>query len=530
MEQKNNKFLLPIAFAVMLAVGLVIGNAISPKMNMIVGNGEASGNRYQKVQEIITKLDQKYVDDVNGEQLFEDMIGDMLHKLDPHSNYIPAKELKAMNESIQGKFGGIGVRFLVIKDTICLTFIIKGSPSEAVGILPGDKIVQIEKENVAGKKITTDKIMSLLKGEEGTKVNVKILRGKKILPKTITRGSIPIESVSCATMLNKHIGYIKIDQFSVTTADEFHFWSENLKSKGMTKLVLDLRNNGGGVLGSASQIVDDMLPGGLPIVKTEGKHSSMKVYKSTAGGNLEKMEIAVLINENSASASEIVAGALQDNDRAVVIGRRSFGKGLVQEDIPLHDGSNLRLTIARYYTPTGRCIQKPYTDNIEDYYDDHNQRMSNGELYAIDSTVFVDSLKFKTPKGKTVYGGGGIMPDYFIPLDTVGLNWYYTNLRYSVAFQAFAFDYVQDKRTKWKSPKDFNASFQITDAFLETFIKFAAEHFDVPINRTEFNEAKKHISLTLKGEIARQIWVEQGYFIVVQKTDKEVLKAIELLK
>lgn len=527
----NNKFnfLLPLGLAACLIVGLLFGKFLGSPTGMSFGGFSKGEERFEKMQDIIEILDNKYVDDVNGEKIFEKAIGDMLHQLDPHSNYIPASELKAMNESIQGKFGGIGVRFFVIRDTICVTNVIKDSPSDFAGIKAGDKIIRIEKQSVAGKKISNDKIMSMLKGDVDTEVNVEILRGKKHLPKRIVRGEIPIASVDCETMLNKTTGYVRIEQFSVTTSREFELAVVRLKQKGMKGLIIDLRNNGGGVLQSATDIADQILPSGCVIVKTKGKHVGEQVYRSTGGGLLEKTKICVLINENSASASEILAGAIQDNDRGTIIGRRSFGKGLVQEDIQLKDGSDLRLTIARYYTPTGRCIQKPYSGDYEDYYSDQMERMDHGELYKPDSSIFVDSLKFKTPKGKVVYGGGGIMPDVFIPYDSTGTSFYLTELLYSGAFQGFAFDFVADKRTKWSSPDEYNTTFQVNEELAKAFTKYAQKYFKVGFVAAEYKHSKSLIMKHIKQEIARQLWIEIGHFKVAVEKDKEVQKALRLL-
>jgi carboxyl-terminal processing protease len=368
-----------------------------------------------------------------------------------------------------------------------------------------------------------------LKGPENTSVEVVIFRDKKQLKKTIIRSTIPIESVVCAQLLAPHIGYIKLDQFSAESAREFNRAAMDLKARGMTKLIFDLRNNGGGVLQVAAQIVDEFLKDGSVIVTTKGLHTKKEIYTASMRGNLERTEVVVLINENSASASEIVAGALQDNDRATLMGRRSFGKGLVQEDIQLKDNSNLRLVIARYYTPTGRCIQKPYSDDYEAYYKDQMNRYENGELYAIDSTLLVDSLKFKTPKGKIVYGGGGILPDVFIPLDTAGSSWYFTSLRYSPVFQNFAFDFVQNKRKNWKNELEFKSKFVVTDQLLNQFVNYAVKTEGIPKNSAELNFSKALIKQTIKAEIARQIWTEQGYFTVISDYDKEIQQAIKYL-
>jgi carboxyl-terminal processing protease len=434
-----------------------------------------------------------------------------------------------MNESIEGKFGGVGIRFMILRDTICVTNIISGSPSKRAGVRPGDKILQVDGKKVTGKTITNEKVMAMLKGTENTPVSVELLRGKKTVRKRIIRGVIPIESVVAAYMVNSSIGYIKVDEFSVTTPDEFRMAASWLQQKGMQKLILDLRNNGGGVLQSAIALADEFLPKGLAIVKTKGEHTGSYTYRSTSTGILEKTQVAVLINSSSASASEILAGALQDNDRGTIIGRRSFGKGLVQEDIRLRDGSDLRLTVSRYYTPTGRCIQKPYKDGYNKYMEDQIDRYDNGELYRPDSSVFVDSLKFRTPKGKIVYGGGGIMPDVFVPFDSSGSSLYFTELRYSQAFSGFAFDFVQNKRMQWKDPKVFTKTFTVEDKLVDRFVAFAEKEFKIKRNASELKHSRKLIAETLKSEIARQLWMEEGFYQVFNATDNEFEKAVQFL-
>ncbi len=525
--KKSWFYLFPLGLALCVCGGLWLGSNLSGKSGVDPGTETA---RYQKIKDIIHILDAKYVDSVNSEQIFESAIGDMLHQLDPHSNYIPAKDLQAVNESISGEFFGIGIRFFVIRDTLCVTNVIEASPSEAAGLKAGDKIVAIENTSIAGKSIDTDDIMKKLKGPEGTKVQVTIWRQGKKIPKTIVRGGIPIESVSVYHMLDREVGYIKIDQFSINTAGEFRKAAAELLRKGMKKLILDLRDNGGGVLGTAVAVCDEFLEGGLDIVSIKGEHMKTEKSVSTSRGMLKNMETVVLINSNSASASEIVAGALQDNDRATIMGRRSFGKGLVQEDFLLRDGSNLRLTIARYYTPTGRCIQKPYNGSMEDYYGDQLKRFDNGELYAPDTSLFVDSLKFKTPGGRTVYGGGGIMPDIFVAYDSLGLSSYFTQLRYNSAFQVYAFDYVQNKRTKWRNVEEFNRSFQVDDNLFQHFVNFAQRELKIKKDETAINKSKSLIVNTLKAEVARQLWIERGYYFVQNSNDADVKKAIQELK
>jgi len=514
--------------ACFLAIGLLLGKKLAPtEQEIIYSNGEV---RYQKIQEIIHVLDEKYVDTINGDRLFEETISDMLHKLDPHSNYIPAKDLKAMNESLEGKFSGVGIRFFIIRDTVCVTNVLNYSPAMNAGLKAGDKIVLVDTSHVANVKITNNAIMGLLKGIAGTDVKLKVWRNGSHKNVTITRGSIPLESVSASFMIDNSIGYLKIDHFSVATSEEFRHATSILKKEGLKKLIIDLRSNGGGVLTGATEIADEFLKAGIPIVETKGEHSEDYIYRATSRGNLENVELVILINSNSASASEILAGAIQDNDRGIIVGRRSFGKGLVQEDLLLRDGSNLRLTIARYYTPTGRCIQKPYQDNLEDYYSDQKNRYDSGEMYKVDSTLLVDSLKFTTPAGKTVYGGGGIMPNKFVPMDTLGTSWYFTHLRYSSVFTTFAFDYVNDKRTKWRSVKAFIREFEVTDEILEQFIEFSETEGKVERNEEELKISKELIKQTIKGEIARQLWVEQGYYQVRIQNDVDVKAAIKVLK
>jgi len=528
MENNRINYLLPLALAGCLALGLFFGMKINPTESAYSSNGATYGEQeYKKMQDIIKILDSRYVDNINGDSLFETAIGDMLHKLDPHSNYISAADLAEANEQIQGEFAGVGVRFFILRDTVCVTHVIENSPSQFAGILPGDKILKVDKTVVAKNSISNDKIMLLLKGPKGSKVNVTVLRNGKTIVKSVTRGSIPIASVSASFMLNSTTGYVKIEQFSMTTVSEFKHATKKLLDAGMQRIVLDLRNNGGGVLSAATQIADEFLRTNKVIVSTKGTHSKEKKYMSTTVGMLENTPCVILINENSASASEILAGALQDQDRATIVGRRSFGKGLVQEDVQLRDGSNLRLTIARYYTPTGRCIQKPFNGNIDEYYHEQSERYKNGELYAPDSTLFVDSLKFKTPKGKIVYGGGGIMPDVFVPLDTAGASWYLTQLRYTMVFQSFAFDYVQGKRNNWKSPNDFVKNFNVTEDLLKSFTDYGRKNYDIPFNARDFTTSKSLMQEILKGEIARQLWTENGYYQVINQNEKEILKALK---
>jgi carboxyl-terminal processing protease len=529
MEENTKKhFILPLILTSCVLIGILLGSLFSRSESNEIGVNQPE--KVKKMQEIINVLNSQYVDSLNGDALFEQTISDMLHKLDPHSNYIPAKELKAMSESIEGHFGGIGVRFFIIRDTVCITNVIPYSPSAQVGLKAGDKIVAVNDKNICNKAISNEKIMGLLKGIENTTVKLTINRRGKQFTKQLTRGIIQIESILAAYMIKPTVGYIKIDEFSMTTAEEFKQHAIRLKKQGMTKLIIDLRNNPGGVLSAASEIADQLLTANLSILKVKGEHTREQEYKATSGGILEDIKLSVLINAQSASASEILAGAIQDNDRGTIVGRRSFGKGLVQQDIPLRDGSNLRLTIARYYMPSGRSIQKPYKEESYDQYiQTQYDRFNNQELYKIDSSYYVDSLKFKTRKGRTVYGSSGISPDYFVPLDTLGSSWYLTNLRYSQAFNGFAFDYLQNKRTTWKSLSEFDQSFTATEDLLTKFVSFASKELKIKFVKADFLQSKELIKKLLKAEIARQIWLETGYFTIMNREDNEVQKALNLL-
>lgn len=504
-----------------LAIGLFLGS----KLNQQTVKSEYT--KYSKMQEIINLLDREYVDTIQGKKLFEETISDMLHKLDPHSNYIPAEDLKAVNEQIDGKFGGVGIRFAIMRDTLCVTNVVFNSPSYLVGILAGDKIIAINGKSIASKQLKNTQVQAQLKGDPGTQVKVEILRNKKKLTKTIERGIIPISSVVCAEMLSEHVGYIRLESFSVTTADEFMFAANKLLKRGMKQLIFDLRDNGGGVLNAAVRIADELLPAGKKIVEVRGKRFENTSYYAKPGGMLENTEVAILINENSASASEILAGAIQDNDRGAVIGRRSFGKGLVQQDFRLTDKSDVRLTIARYYTPSGRSIQKPFGDSYEDYY--HRSDEAD-EYFKLDSTSLKKAKKYKTSKGRIVYDGGGIMPDYFIPLDTSNSTMYYISLRYSGAFQQAAFDFVSNKRNTWKSIPHFMASYQVSNADLRQLTDYAAKEMKIPFNSTEFARSKELIALIYKAEIARQLFIEDGYFMVIAADSPEIKKAFDVLK
>lgn len=526
----KNKAVYPFIGTVLIVIGLMLGLTLS-RENVISGSAD-KGDYEQKLADILNVLDKEYVDSVDKEKLFKETVADLLHSLDPHSNYIPAEQLQRMNESIEGKFGGVGVRFTILRDTLNITNVISNSPADKAGMKKFDQIIKVDDSLVAGIGLTNSGVQELLKGQEGTDVKVEVLRNGNTLEKSITRGMVPIESVTASYMITNDIGYIRLSQFSMQSANEFYMAAISLKNRGMEKLIFDLRFNGGGVMGSAVSIVDALLEQGKPIVSTKGKNNPEEVLYSENPPLLGGFDLAVLINGSSASASEIVAGAIQDNDRGTIIGRRSFGKGLVQQDINLKDGSNLRLTVSRYYTPTGRSIQKPYSGDYQEYMMDEVNRYENGELYELDSSLLVDSLKYTTPGGKTVYGGGGIMPDIFVPLDTTGSSTYLRRLRYSGVFSDFAYDYVRDHKQQmnsFRNVKTYDEQFTIDSELLDSFTTYSSNHHDISLNKTEFNNSKNQIKENIKAEIARQKWLEEGAYYIFNKSDKEVKVAIETL-
>lgn len=526
---------LPIAFAVVLCAGLYLGSRISTPFNREKSIFSLSTGEFNKLSDVLSYIQQEYVDTVDREMLVNSSIEKMLQALDPHSAYIPAEELRAANEPLEGNFEGIGVEFHIQSDTIMVVSALSGGPSEAVGIRAGDRIVKVEDTLVAGVGITNAEVMQKLRGPGGTKVRVKIARRgvSKLLDFTITRGKIPIYSLDVAYMVNDSTAYIKISRFAATTYEEFMQAALPLKKKGMKHLVLDLRGNPGGYLDAATKLADEFLDKNKTIVYTEGKSRPRSNYESTASGDFENTNVIILIDEGSASASEIVAGALQDWDRATIVGRRSFGKGLVQEQTILPDGSALRLTIARYYTPTGRSIQKPYEKGYEDYNNELLQRFDHNELITADSIRFADSLKFTTPGGKIVYGGGGIMPDVFVPIDTSGRNnQFLIGVLNSGLTSQFAYDYVDDHRNtlqSYKSATDYIRNFEVSETVFSNFLKKSDE---MKIVRTpaEVIDASPYLKNQIKAYIGRQLFKSEAFFPVLLNEDKTFNRALDLLK
>lgn len=488
----------------------------------------------QKFATTMYLIDNFYVDTANSDKLVEEAIVAVLKELDPHSAYISKKDVEKANEPLVGSFEGIGVTFQLIRDTITVISPTAGGPSEKVGIMTGDKFIKIDGEDAFGKKVNNEYVQKHLRGKKGSKVTVSVMRGgdPELIDFEIIRDKIPLNSINAAFMLNDQIGYIKLDQFARDSDEEFKKAFAKLSSQGMKSLVFDLRGNTGGFLSTAIELVDEFLTEDKLIVFQEGLHQPRQEWRSTSNGLFTKGNLVVLIDEGSASASEILSGAIQDHDRGVVIGRRSFGKGLVQQPKSLPDGSIIRLTTARYHTPTGRCIQRPYEKGVEDYYKEMTKRLENGEYFHADSIHFPDSLKYKTDGGRIVYGGGGIMPDIFIPIDTSFNSKLYTNLVRKGALNRFTTDYALQHRDemlkKYADFAQFNKEFTVGDDLIAGLKKVGEEN-KVEWNEEEFARSEKFIRLQVKALIARNVYEMQQYYEVMLAEDNGVQKAIEIL-
>ncbi len=432
-----------------------------------------------KMDQLFSAINQLYVDTVDFDPLTDKAINAMLKELDPHTAYIPKKDVQAMNEPLQGSFDGIGVTFQIIRDTINVMEVIIDGPSEKVGLLAGDKIVEVDDTLACGDKITNDWVRKHLRGKKGSKVKVSVRRGKstELLEFVITRGAIPMHSINVFFMADETTGYIKLERFAATSAKELTDALSQLKKEGMQDLILDLRGNGGGYLNVAFEVCDQFISGKRMIVYTDNFRKTGEKFYSDREGLFEEGKLIVLVDENSASASEITAGCVQDWDRGLVVGRRTFGKGLVQKPLTFIDQSQVRLTISHYYTPTGRCIQKPYNDGLDDYYKDIQKRASHGEFYTADSIRFPDSLKYKTPHGRTVYGGGGIMPDIFVPLDSTRYSTLYNEIIRKGIFGNYVSGYLENNRESLKKQypeyKDFESRYTISETQYQEFMQFA---------------------------------------------------------
>ena len=513
-----------------LAVGCVMAMAATAQNQQAKTQMNA-----QKLGTTLYLIENFYVDTANIDKVTEDAIIAALKELDPHSAYISKKDVEKANEPLVGSFEGIGVTFQLIRDTITVISPTAGGPSEKVGIMAGDQFIKIDGEEAVGKKVDNEYVQKHLRGKKGTKVTVSVKRGNdpELLDFEIIRDKIPLNSINAAYMLGNGIGYIKLDRFAQESTNEFKEAFAKLQAQGMESLIFDLRGNTGGYLNTAIELVDQFIDEDKPIVFTEGIHSPRQEWRSTKDGLYTVGKLVVLIDEGSASASEILSGAVQDHDRGVVIGRRSFGKGLVQRPFNLPDGAQIRLTTSRYHTPSGRCIQRPYENGVEDYAKEMTKRLEHGEYYHADSIHFPDSLKFKTDGGRTVYGGGGIMPDIFIPVDTAYNSKLYTNLVRKGALNRFTTDYGlkyrEEIRAQYGDFEQFNKDFTVGQDLVDG-LKAAAEEAKVEWNDEQFARSEQFLLLQVKALIARNVWETQQYYQVMSTVDPGIRKALEVLE
>lgn len=493
---------------------------------------DSPARKLQLAEFAITNL---YVDKVDEGKLVEEAIVKMLEQLDPHSVYSDPEEVKKMNEPLQGNFEGIGIQFNMAEDTLLVIQPVSGGPSEKVGILAGDRIVMVNDTLIAGVKMSTEDIMRRLKGPKGSDVDLKILRRgvSELLPFTVKRDKIPVYSLDASYLIGNNVGYIRINRFGATTHEEFKKALAELQKQGMKDLILDLQGNGGGYLNAAIDLANEFLGKQELIVYTEGRRNPRSEFFAKGTGEFQNGRLIVLVDEFSASASEIVTGAVQDWDRGLVVGRRTFGKGLVQRPIDLPDGSMIRLTVARYYTPAGRCIQKPY-ESIEKYNEDLIDRYNKGEMMSADSIHFPDSLRFTTHKlGRTVYGGGGIMPDYFVPIDTTLYTNYHRQLRDKGALLKNHFHLVDTHRKEWiskyKKFDDFYKKFEVTPEMLEQLVATGKEA-GIEFNEEQYQRSLPLLKLQMKALIARDLWDMNEYYHVINDANESIKKALELLE
>jgi len=529
----KNRFSVYIPF--LLALAVVVGILIGNRLNRNSGNNQSSftASGTNKLDAVFELIHSSYVDSISTDSLIEKSIPQILKNLDPHTAYIPAKELVGVEEEMRGNFGGIGVQFSIQNDTVMVVDVISGGPSSKVGIMPGDRIVTVNDTLLAGKGLKNEKVLAKLRGEKGTKVGVGIKRKgfKDLFAFQIIRGEIPIYSVDVSYMIDPTTGFIKVSRFGEHTYQEFMDGMKKLDQLGMQNVIVDLRGNPGGYLNAVIKMVNEFLDKDELIVYTQGHSQPRKTFNADNKGTYRSKGIVVLIDDWSASASEIFAGAIQDNDRGWIVGRRSFGKGLVQEQIPFNDGSALRLTVARYYTPSGRCIQKPYNKGTDEYYKDIMDRAIHGEFQKADSIKYADTVKYTTLAGRIVHGGGGIMPDFFIPADTLGFSGYYSKVSQKGLVYQFGLDYADANRnllSKLTNSTEFEKYFQNKD-ILQQFVAFAAKK-GVNASNADLKTSSKIIDNQVKAYIARNILGEEGFYPMIKNIDKVLLEAIEKSK
>ena len=519
----NSKYL-PILFFAVLAIGILLGGMLNfPNQNYFFVKNQSKN----KLNKLLDFIDNEYVDNINSDSIINLTIDNVLGQLDPHSVYIPPSEQNEIAESMRGDFVGIGVNFYMYKDSVAIIKTVENGPSEKAGINAGDRILYADKTKLFGRKLPNDSLFSKLKGKEGSEIVVTVYRkseNKKITIK-IKRGVIPIKSVDAALLLNPTMGYIKINRFAETTYDEFKKGLDKLKREGAKSLVIDLRDNGGGYMDPAIAIADELLKDQQLIVFTKDKNGTTDKTFATKKGSFENGRLFILIDENSASASEILAGAIQDNDRGTVVGRRSFGKGLVQREMDFSDGSAVRLTVSRYYTPTGRSIQKPYTKGTEDYLKESESRFENGELYYKDSIKTPKTPKFKTPKGKIVYGGGGIVPDVFVPLEIEKGKEHTAYLLQSGILGQFIFEQLDRDRNVFKGLtfEQFKSKIDGTDLYFNAFQKFLSKNgMEIKLDNNKYL-----VKRYLAAEFARQLYDENKFYEILLKEDAMIKKIFQ---
>lgn len=521
---------LPLIIFSTLAAGILIGATFAnPK-----STSSTVMDGITRIKEIFLQIDQNYVDEIKNDKIVDSAIKGMLDELDPHTSYIPAKDLAMVSADLKGNYEGIGIEFNIFKDTLYVVAPLSGGPSEEAGLQSGDKIITVNDKNIAGVELTNRQVYENLRGEKGSEVEVTILRkgNKNLLKFNIIRDKIPQFSVDASYMIDNQIGYIKISRFSATTYTEFKEALNKLLENGMQKLVLDLQDNPGGYMDKAISIADEFLKDNALIVYTEGKETRYNAEsRALKEGKFEDNPVIVLINEGSASASEIVSGAIQDNDRGLIVGRRSFGKGLVQMPISLTDGSELRLTISRYYTPSGRSIQKPFGENPDEYRQEMTARYEHGEYFNADSINFDDSLKYSTKNGRVVYGGGGIMPDYFIPLDTTYHSDYLNKLFYSNSLRQYAFSYYEKHKQLLNnlSLEDFINEFQITEDMIRK-MNALAEANGMVTDTAKLEKSMPLVKIYVKAYIARNIWNNEGFYPIFNEQNEILQEALKLFK
>lgn len=530
---ENNKLRvigLPVIIALAIVAGMFVNSLFLQRSPAVIDRDVFLPVQGSKLDMILNMINFSYVDTVDIQEIEENAIPQVLKDLDPHTVYIPAKDMQRVTEEMTGNFGGIGVQFYKYRDTVTVVKVVPGGPSEKAGLQDGDRIVQVDDSVVAGRKMDTDQIMKLMRGEIGTRVTLTLVRHgeKKPIVKTVTRGNIPIKSVAVDYMLNDTTGYVKVNTFGMHTYEEFMMALKNLEEQGMKHLIVDLRANEGGILPVAIRMIQEFLPAGKLILYTQGKSSPRMDYNSNGEGQYQQLPLTVLIDELSASASEIFAGAIQDNDRGTIVGRRSFGKGLVQEQRPLPDGSALRLTVARYYIPSGRSIQKPYDQGKEKYYSDLAERWLRGEFEQKDSIHFDEKLKYQTVGGRTVYGGGGVMPDVFVPADTTGGSKYLNQVTRKQVLYEYTFDFMDRHRHEMKDIKDYKALLAYLQPYdlVEEMVVYA-EKQGIKRDPAGIRESYDLMNNTIQAFIGRHVLDDAGFYPIFNLRDNTLKKALE---